>query len=132
MMAWLVGVAALAGACAPLRSAPLAEVGPPEYARITAQRQLDIRAGETSAERALWAVLSRDPATVAAAVLGVEDELGRTQLREYDLSLAAGGVITVRSRYIAQTGQCVLLRRPVGVGHAILVNQDEARCAAPG
>ena len=44
--------ALLLSACAPLRSEPLAEIGPPEFARVVAKRDLDVRSGETRAERA--------------------------------------------------------------------------------
>lgn len=116
-------------ACAPLQSEPLPDVGPPEYARVVAQRQLDIRSGETAGDRAAWALLSLDPIVIAAAVLAVEDEHGRSQLAEYDLSLVNGGTATVRSRYVVETGRCVMMRRPTGSGHVVIVAQDEARCS---
>lgn len=117
------------GGCAALRSDPLPEVGPPEYALVTARRPLDIRAGETRSERAAWAILSLDPLILTGAVLGLEDEFGRSQLSEYDLALVNGRTTTIRSRYVVQPGQCVMMRRPTGEGYAIIVAQDEARCA---
>jgi hypothetical protein len=121
-------IVALVSACAPLRSEPLPEVGPPEFARVVEERQLDVRAGETSGERAAWALLSLDPIVIAAAVLAVEDEHGRSQLFEYDLTLLRGGTATVQSRYIVQPGQCIMMRRPTGAGYVVIVAQDEARC----
>lgn len=123
--------ALLLGACAPLRSEPLAEIGPPEFARVVAKRDLDIRSGETRAERAAWALLSLDPFTVTAlvtATLAVEDEHGRSRLSEYDLALLDGGAATVQSRYVVEPGQCVMLRRPVGTGYVVIVAQADARC----
>ena len=123
-------LAALAlSACAPLRSEPLAEIGPPEFARVVAKRDLNVRSGETRAERAAWALLSLDPFTVAAATLAVEDEHGRSRLSEYDLALLDGGAATVQSRYVVKPGQCVMLRRPVGTGYVVIVAQADARCA---
>jgi hypothetical protein len=126
----LAAVAAGCSACAPLKSAPPPEVGPPEYAYVLAARELDIRAGETRAERAAWATLSLDPAVVAAAVVGVEGDFGRSQLFEYDLDLVAGGTGTIRSRYIVEPGQCVLMRRLEGVDRVIIVAQEGSRCTA--
>lgn len=88
----------------------------------------DVRAGETSGERAAWALLSLDPIVIAAAVLAVEDEHGRLQFSEYDLTLVRGGTATVQSRYVVQPGQCIMMRRPTGVGYVAIVAQDEARC----
>lgn len=128
----------IATACAPLRSDPLPEIGPPEYASVVAKRDLNIRAGETRAERGAWALLSLNPAIVAGAMVGVEDEFGRSQLSEYDLALVqAGRTATVQSRYIVQVGQCVVMRRPIHGGAVVIIAQDEARCApqanaAPG
>ena len=122
--------ALLLSACAPLRSAPLAEIGPPEFARVVAKRDLDVRSGETRAERAAWALLSLDPFTIAAATLAVEDEHGRSRLSEYDLALLDGRTATVQSRYVVEPGQCVMLRRPVGVGYVVIVAQAETRCAS--
>lgn len=116
-------------ACAPLRSDPLPEIGPPEYGHVVAKRDLNIRSGETRVERGAWAAMSLDPVTVAGAMLGVEDEFGRTQLSEYDLTLVHGGAATVQSRYIVQVGQCVLMRPPVHGGTVVIISQDEARCA---
>ena len=118
------------GACAPLKSAPPPEVGPPEYAYVLAARELDIRAGETKAERAAWAALSVDPTVLAAAVLGVESSFGHSQLFEYDLALVAGGTDTIRSRYIVEAGQCVLMRRLEDVDRVIIVAQEGSRCTA--
>lgn len=128
-VALLLAAAALS-ACAPLRSEPLPEVGPPEYARVVSQRPLDIRAGETATDRAAWALLTLDPLIIATAILAVEDEHGRSQLTEYDLALIAGGSATVRSRYVVETGRCVMMRRPTGGGQVVIVTQDEARCGA--
>jgi hypothetical protein len=114
--------------CASLRSEPLPAVGPPEYARVAAKRPLDIRAGETRGERAAWALLSLDPIVIAAAVLAVEDEHGRSQLSEYDLNLVQGGIATVRSRYVVEIGQCIMMRRGTQSDYVIVVAQDEARC----
>jgi len=126
----LLAVAAAGlGACAPLESAPPPEVGPPEYAHVTAVRELDILTGETRAERAAWAVLSVDPVVLAAAVLGVEDSFGRSQLFEYDLALVGGGAVTIRSRYIVEPAQCVMMRRMEGVDRVIVVAQEGSRCA---
>lgn len=122
LIPWLVA------ACAPLRSEPLPNIGPPEYARVVAQRQLDIRSGETAGDRAAWALLSLDPIIIAAAVLAVEDEHGRSQLQEYDLALVSGGTATVRSRYIVENGRCVMMRRPTGGGQVVIVTDDDARC----
>ncbi len=122
---------ALAG-CAPLRSAPLPQVGPPEFAHVVAKRQLDIRAGETRGERALWAVFSLDPAVVAAAVLAVEDEHGRSQLSEYDLAMVRGGTATVRSRYIVEPGECIMMRRATDSDYVVVIAQEESRCAPEG
>lgn len=116
-------------ACAPLKSAPPPEVGPPEYAHVLAVRQLDIRAGETKAERAAWAALSVDPTVLAAAVLGLEDSFGHSQLFEYDLALVGGGAATIRSRYIVEPAQCVMMRRLEGVDRVIIVAQEGSRCA---
>jgi hypothetical protein len=118
------------GACATLRSEPLPSVGAPEYAHVVAERLLDLRAGESRAERAAWAVLSLDPIILTGAVLGVEDEFGRTQLSEYDLVLVNGGTATVRRRYVVRLGRCVMMRRPTGPGYVIIVAQDETSCAA--
>ena len=126
----MLSALALLGACAGLQSAPLPEVGPPEYARVAAQRPLNIRAGETRAERAAWAVLSRDPVILSGAVLGLEDGFGRTQLSEYDLALTSGGTATIQSRYVARPGQRVMVRRPVGEGYPIVVGVADSRCAA--
>lgn len=117
-------------ACAPLQSTPLPEVGPPEFARVLAQRTLDMRAGETKAERAAWAMLSLNPVVVATAVMAVEDEHGRSQISEYDLALEGGGALTVQSRYLVQPGQCVMMRRPVGEGFVVIVAEEDSRCAA--
>jgi hypothetical protein len=118
-------------ACAPLRSAPLPEIGPPEFARVVSKRQLEIRSGETRAERAAWAMLSLDPITVASAVLGVEDNFGRSQVNEYDLALVSGRSATVRSRYVVEPGQCIVMRR--SSDYVVIIAQDDARCAeAPG
>ena len=123
-------IAALVCACAPLRSDPLPEIGPPEYAHVVAKRDLNIRAGETRAERGAWALLSLNPAIIAGAMVGVEDEFGRSQLSEYDLTLVQGGrSATVQSRYIVRVGQCVLMRRPIHGGTVVIISQDEARCA---
>jgi hypothetical protein len=126
----LAAVAAGCCACAPLKSAPPPEVGPPEYAYVLAARQLDIRVGETKSERAAWAALSLDPTVLAAAVLGVESDFGRSQLFEYDLDLVAGGTGTIRSRYIVEPGQCVLMRRLKDVDRVIVVAQEGSRCTA--
>jgi len=81
-------------------------------------------------ERGAWAAMSLDPVTVAGAMLGVEDEFGRTQLSEYDLTLVQGErIATVQSRYIVQVGQCVLMRRPIHGGAVVIIAQEEARCA---
>jgi hypothetical protein len=127
MLAALVGTLIFAG-CAPLRSEPLPQIGPPEYARVVAQRQLDVRAGETAGERAAWAIFSLNPIVIAAAVLAVEDDHGRSQLSEYDLALVRGGAATVRSRYVVQSGQCIMMRRPTGVGYVVIVAVEENRC----
>lgn len=121
--------AAMLSACAPLRSEPLPEIGPPEFARVIAKRELDIRAGETRAERAALALLTLDPIILATATLALEDEHGRSRLSEYDLVLLDGGAATVQSRYVVEPGQCVMLRRPVGVGYVVIVAQAETRCA---
>jgi hypothetical protein len=107
----------------------LPQVGPPEFAHVVAKRQLDIRVGETRGERALWAVFSLDPAVVAAAVLAVEDEHGRSQLSEYDLALVRGGTATVRSRYIVEPGQCIMMRRATDSDYVVVIAQGESRCA---
>lgn len=119
---------ALAGACAPLRSDPLPPVGPAEYGVVEAARRLDLRAGETTWERGAWATLSGNPFVVGAAVLGVEDEFGRTQISEYDLSLSNGARTTVRSRYLVEPGQCVQLRRGEGAEYALIVRAAPAAC----
>ena len=125
-----LGAALLVSACAPLRSDPLPEIGPPEYAHVVAKRDLNIRAGETRAERGAWALLSLNPAIVAGAMVGVEDEFGRSQLSEYDLTLVQGErTATVQSRYIVQEGQCVVMRRPIHGGAVVIIAQDETRCA---
>jgi hypothetical protein len=95
---------------------------------VAAKRPLDIRAGETRGERAAWALLSLDPIVIAAAVLAVEDEHGRSQLSEYDLNLVQGGIATVRSRYVVEIGQCIMMRRGTQSDYVIVVAQDEARC----
>ena len=96
---------------------------------MAAKRDLNIRSGETRVERGAWAAMSLNPVAVAGAVLGVEDEFGRTQLAEYDLTLAqGGGAATVQSRYIVAIGQCVVMRRPLHGGAVVIVAQDEARC----
>jgi hypothetical protein len=119
----------VANACAPLRSDPLPEIGPPEYGHVVAKRDLNIRSGETRVERGAWAAMSLNPVTVAGAMLGVEDEFGRSQLSEYDLTLAQGGhAATVQSRYVVAVGQCVVMRRPIHGGVVVIVAQDEARC----
>ena len=126
----LLASAALASACAPLRSDPLPEIGPSEYAHVTAKRDLNIRAGETRLERGAWAVLSMNPAIVAGAMVGVEDEFGRSQLSEYDLTLVQdGATTTVQSRYIVAVGRCVVMRRPINGGAVVIIAQDEVRCA---
>src|SRR6476659_5806410 len=84
-------------ACAPLKSRPLPRVGPPEFAHVMAARPLNIKAGESEAERAAWAVISLDPVVVGSAVLAIQDEQGRSQVTEYDLDLVRGGHATVRS-----------------------------------
>mgnify|MGYP001579381133 CR=1 FL=1 len=127
-----LAAASVFAACAPLRSEPLPEVGPPEYARVVAQRQLDIRVGETAGERAAWALLSLSPIVIATAVLVVEDNHGRSQLSEYDLTLVRGGGATVRSRYVVQPGQCIMMRRPTGAGYVVIVAVEETRCAPDG
>jgi hypothetical protein len=128
---FLIAVAAAGlGACAQLESAPPPEVGPPEYAYVLAVRGLDIRAGETRAERAAWAAFSLDPVVLTAAVLGVEDSFGHSQLFEYDLALVGGGTDTIRSRYIVEAGQCVMMRRLEGVDRVIIVAQEGSRCTA--
>jgi hypothetical protein len=111
-----------------LRSDPLPEIGPPEYGHVVAKRDLNIRSGETRVERGAWAAMSLNPVTVAGAMLGVEDEFGRSQLSEYDLTLAEGGHATVQSRYVVAVGQCVVMRRPIHGGVVVIVAQDEARC----
>lgn len=130
-MTRLLIAAAAAGlsACAPLKSAPPPEVGPPEYAHVLAVRQLYLRAGETKAERAAWAAFSLDPVVLTAAVLGVEDSFGHSQLFEYDLALVAGGTTTIKSRYIVEAGQCVMMRRLKDVDRVIVVAQEGSRCA---
>jgi|KBSSwiStaDraftv2_1062776.scaffolds.fasta_scaffold1875452_2 hypothetical protein len=126
----LLGGALLASACAPLRSDPLPEIGPPEYAHVVAKRDLNIRAGETRAERGAWALLSLNPAIIAGAMVGVEDEFGRSQLSEYDLTLVQGGrIATVQSRYVVQVGQCLVMRRPMQGGAVVIIAQEETRCA---
>jgi hypothetical protein len=124
----LAVAAASLGACAPLKSAPPPQVGPPEYAYVTAARELNIRAGETRAERAAWSALSVDPVVLAAAVLGVEDSFGQSQLFEYDLALVGGGAATIQSRYIVEPAQCVMMRRLEGVDRVIVVAQEGSRC----
>jgi len=122
--------ALLASACAPLRSDPLPEIGPPEYAHVVAKRDLNVRAGETRAERGAWALLSLNPAIIAGAMVGVEDEFGRSQLSEYDLTLVQGErAATVQSRYVVRVGQCVVMRRAIHGGTAVIIAQDETRCA---
>ena len=126
----LLASAALSCACAPLRSDPLPEIGPSQYAHVAAKRDLNIRAGETRMERGAWAILSLNPAIVAGAMVGVEDEFGRSQLSEYDLTLVENGApTTVQSRYIVAVGQCVVMRRPLHGGAVVIIAQDEARCA---
>ena len=124
-----LAAALLASACAPLRSDPLPEIGPPEYAHVVAKRDLNVRSGETRAERGAWALLSLNPAVVAGAMVGVEDEFGRSQLSEYRLTLVQGGSATVQSRYIVQEGQCVVMRRAIHGGSAVIIAQDETHCA---
>lgn len=133
-MNWLAicCVAIALGGCAPLRSAPLPQVGPPEFAHVVAKRQLEIRGGETRGERALWAMFSLDPAVVAAAVLAVEDELGRSQISEYDLELVQGESATVRSRYIVEPGQCIVMRRATDSDYVVVIAQEESRCLSEG
>ena len=84
-------------ACAPLKSRPLPSVGPPEFAHVVAARPLNLKAGESEAERAAWAVISLDPVIVGSSVLAIQDEHGRSQVTEYDLELVRGGHVTVRS-----------------------------------
>ena len=115
-------------ACAPLRSKPLPELGPPEYGVVTAVRRLDVRSGETSWERGAWATLTLNPVAVAAAVLATEDELGRSQISEYDLDLVPSGRAVVRSRYLAETGQCVMIRRGIGEEYVIVIRQEAVAC----
>lgn len=123
-------LALMLGACAPLRSEPLPDVGPPEYGYVSAIRSLNIRAGETRAERAAWALFSMDPIIITAAVLGVEDEHGTAQLNEYDVTLMSGEMTTVRSRYVVRIGDCILMRRPTGGGYVVVVRQEAAACEA--
>ena len=118
------------GACAPLKSTPLPELGPAEYGRVTAQRFLDIRAGETAGERAAWGLLTLNLIVVAGAALAIQDESGLAQLSEYDIVLVDGRMTTVRSRYIVQPGQCVLIRRPVDTDYVVIVAQHDARCGS--
>jgi hypothetical protein len=122
--------AACAAACAPLQSAPLPPVGPPEIGVVTAKRTTEVASGETAGERAAWALLSLNPIVIAGAVLAAEDDYGRTRVNEYDLALSGGGSVTVRSRYIVEPGQCVIMRRPTDAGYAVLVAQPQASCAA--
>lgn len=124
----VLAACAVLAACGTLRSEPLPEVGPPEYARVIAKRQLEVRAGETRGERAAWALLSLDPIIVATAVLAVEDDHGRSQLAEYDLALVQGGRATVRSRYVVDVGQCIMMRRSTSSDYVIVVAQTETRC----
>jgi hypothetical protein len=115
-------------ACAPLRSEPLPEMGPPEYGVVTAVRHLNLRSEETSWERGAWATLSLNPVMIGAAVLAHEDELGRSQISEYDLELVPSGRAVVRSRYIAEIGQCVMIRRGTGAEYVIVVRQEAEVC----
>ena len=63
-------------------------------------------------------------------MVGVEDQFGRTQLSEYNLTLVQGErSATVQSRYIVQVGQCIVMRRPIHGGAVVIIAQEEARCA---
>ena len=118
------------GACAPLKSAPLPELGPSEYGRVMAQRFIEIQAGETAGERAAFAALSLNPIVVAGAVLAIQDERGLAQLLEYDIALLDGRMTTVRSRYVVQNGQCVLMRRAADPSYVLIVAQEDAHCGS--
>lgn len=122
--------AACLAACAPLKSAPLPELGRSEYGRVISQRVLDIPAGETAGERASVAIITLNPIVVVGAALAVQDERGLAQISEYDVTLVDGRMTTVRSRYIVQPGQCVLIRRADDPDYVLIVAQDDARCGS--
>ncbi|MBC7767389.1 MAG: hypothetical protein H7124_01240 [Phycisphaerales bacterium] len=124
--------ALLSVGCAPLRSDPLPEIGPPEMGVVETVRRLDVRAGESTWERGALATMTLNPVIVAVAVLATEDELGRSQVREYEIRLAHDQRAVVRSRYVAERGQCVMLRRGMGADYVIIIAHPVAACAAGG
>ncbi|MEO1657314.1 MAG: hypothetical protein AAFR65_06295 [Pseudomonadota bacterium] len=124
----MMGGAVLLSACASLESEPLPEIGPAEYGFVTSVEVTSEPSGETRAERAAWGILSLNPVILATAVVAVEDDFGRSEVRLYTVELTDGTEALITSRYLADEGDCILIRRPVEGGNAVVVKQDDTTC----